>query len=66
MAGGGWQASVFVLLRPGRAALEEMRSTSPGQRLAGRPQDLADLRELEAIHGPLPIRLILGLDVDAR
>jgi len=43
-----------------------MRSTSPGQRLAGRPQDLADLRELEAIHGPLPIRLILGLDVDAR
>jgi len=65
MAGGGWQASVFVL-RPGRAAPEEMRSTSPGQRLAGRPQNLADLRELEAIHGPLPIRLIPGLAVDAR
>ncbi len=32
------------------------------KRLAGRPQDRADLAELEAIHGPLPIQPIPGLD----
>lgn len=32
------------------------------KRLAGRPQDRADLAELEAIHGPLPIVPVPGLD----
>jgi len=32
------------------------------KRLAGRPQDRADLAELEAIHGELPIDPIPGLD----
>jgi hypothetical protein len=32
------------------------------KRLAGRPQDRADLAELEAIHGRLPIDPIPGLD----
>lgn len=32
------------------------------KRLAGRPQDRADLVELEAIHGELPIEPIPGLD----
>lgn len=32
------------------------------KRLAGRPQDRADLAELEAINGPLPIVPIPGLD----
>jgi hypothetical protein len=32
------------------------------KRLAGRPQDRADLAELEAIHGELPIEPIPGLD----
>jgi hypothetical protein len=32
------------------------------KRLAGRPQDRADLAELEAIHGPLPIQPVPGLD----
>jgi hypothetical protein len=32
------------------------------KRLAGRPQDRADLAELEAIHGTLPIDPIPGLD----
>lgn len=32
------------------------------KRLAGRPQDRADLAELEAIHGALPIDPIPGLD----
>jgi len=32
------------------------------KRLAGRPQDRADLAELEAIYGPLPIEPIPGLD----
>lgn len=32
------------------------------KRLAGRPQDLQDLKELEAIHGPLPIEPVPGLD----
>lgn len=32
------------------------------KRLAGRPQDRLDLAELEAIHGPLPIEPIPGLD----
>ncbi len=33
------------------------------KRLAGRPQDQADLLQLEAIHGPLPIEPIPGLDI---
>lgn len=32
------------------------------KRLAGRPQDRADLIELEAIHGELPVDPIPGLD----
>lgn len=32
------------------------------KRLAGRPRDRLDLAELEAIHGPLPIEPIPGLD----
>jgi len=32
------------------------------KRLAGRPQDQADLAELEELHGPLPILRIPGLD----
>lgn len=32
------------------------------KRLAGRPQDLQDLRDLEAIYGDLPIEPIPGLD----
>jgi hypothetical protein len=32
------------------------------KRLAGRPQDRADLAELEAIHGALPVDPIPGLD----
>ena len=32
------------------------------KRLAGRPQDRRDLEELEAIHGPLPVERIPGLD----
>jgi len=32
------------------------------KRLAGRPQDKADLAELEELHGPLPILRIPGLD----
>ncbi len=32
------------------------------KRLAGRPQDKADLSELEQLHGPLPILRIPGLD----
>jgi hypothetical protein len=32
------------------------------KRLAGRPQDKADLAELEQLHGPLPILRIPGLD----
>lgn len=32
------------------------------KRLAGRPQDDADLRELEAIYGQLPVTPIPGLD----
>jgi hypothetical protein len=32
------------------------------KRLARRPQDRADLAELEAIYGPLPIEPIPGLD----
>jgi hypothetical protein len=32
------------------------------KRLAGRPQDRADLSELESIHGTLPIDPIPGLD----
>jgi hypothetical protein len=34
------------------------------KRLAGRPQDNGDLRELEAIYGDLPITSIPGLDDD--
>lgn len=33
------------------------------KRLAGRPQDRADLAELEALHGPLPMVRIPGLDL---
>lgn len=33
------------------------------KRLAGRPQDHTDLRELEAIYGQLPVTPIPGLDV---
>jgi hypothetical protein len=32
------------------------------KRLAGRPQDKADLAELKQLHGPLPILRIPGLD----
>jgi hypothetical protein len=32
------------------------------RRLAGRPQDIVDLAELEQLHGPLPILPIPGLD----
>lgn len=32
------------------------------KRLAGRPQDRQDLEELEALHGPLPIDPVPGLD----
>ncbi len=32
------------------------------KRLAGRPRDHADLAELEAIHGPLPVQPVPGLD----
>jgi hypothetical protein len=35
------------------------------KRLAGRPQDQGDLRELEAIYGQLPITPIPGLDTPA-
>jgi hypothetical protein len=35
------------------------------KRLAGRPQDKADLDELEQLHGPLPILPIPGLDSPA-
>jgi hypothetical protein len=35
------------------------------KRLAGRPQDGADLTELEAIYGELPIEPIPGLDTEA-
>jgi hypothetical protein len=34
------------------------------KRLAGRPQDRADLQELEGLHGPLPILPVPGLDED--
>lgn len=33
------------------------------KRLAGRPQDRQDLEELEALHGPLPIEPVPGLDL---
>lgn len=33
------------------------------KRLAGRPQDRQDLEELEALHGPLPIDPVPGLDI---
>lgn len=33
------------------------------KRLAGRPVDEWDLQELEAIHGPLPVEPIPGLDI---
>lgn len=32
------------------------------KRLAGRPQDKADLAELEALYGPLPVLAVPGLD----
>lgn len=41
------------------AALESLVAF---KRLAGRPQDRVDLAELEAIHGPLPIVRVPGLD----
>jgi hypothetical protein len=34
------------------------------KRLAGRPHDRLDLEELEAMHGPLPILPVPGLDTD--
>lgn len=44
------------------APVASLRSVVGFKRLANRPQDRADLAELEAIHGELPIDPIPGLD----
>jgi hypothetical protein len=46
------------------ARIAGLRSIVGFKRLAGRPQDLRDLEELEALHGELPLDPIPGLDVD--
>jgi hypothetical protein len=48
--------------QPARVA--SLRSVVGFKRLAGRPQDLRDLEELEAFHGELPIDPLPGLDFD--
>jgi hypothetical protein len=44
------------------ARIAGLRSIVGFKRLAGRPQDLRDLEELESFHGELPIEPIPGLD----
>lgn len=44
------------------ARIADLRSLVGFKRLANRPQDRLDLSELEAMHGPLPIEPIPGLD----
>jgi hypothetical protein len=46
--------------QPARVA--GLRSVVGFKRLAGRPQDMRDLEELESFHGELPIEPIPGLD----
>lgn len=51
-----------VVLGDQTVRIASLRSIVGFKRLAGRPQDRADLAELEAIHGKLPIDSIPGLD----
>lgn len=44
------------------AHIADLRSLVGFKRLANRPQDQLDLTELKAIHGPLPMEPIPGLD----
>jgi hypothetical protein len=45
-----------------RAHVADLRSIVAFKRLADRPRDRNDLLELEALHGPLPVEPIPGLD----
>lgn len=46
----------------GQVLVAALSSLVAMKRLAGRPQDLADLHALEEIHGPLPTVRVPGLD----
>lgn len=45
-----------------QASVADLRSIVGFKRLANRPRDVSDLRELEAFHGSLPIEPIPGID----
>lgn len=51
-----------VDLDDGRFRVAGLATIVAFKRLAGRPRDRADLEELRAIHGDLPIRPLPGLD----
>jgi hypothetical protein len=52
-------------LGAGAIAVAGLRSIVAFKRLSGRPRDLLDLAELEALHGELPIDPLPGLDEPA-
>lgn len=55
-------AAISAVVREVPMLFAGLESLVAFKRLAGRPQDRLDLDALEAIHGPLPIQPIPGLD----
>ena len=59
------RAAHRVEAQRGEVLVASLPSLVAMKRLARRPQDLADLAELERIHGPLPMLPVPGLDDQA-
>jgi hypothetical protein len=56
------QRALHIEVGDQQAPVADLRSIVGFKRLANRPRDTNDLRELEAFHGSLPIESIPGLD----